>query len=528
MAVRRRVPGDYLRIMYRRRWSMLLAFLIVFSYGTAASFRRAPVYGASAQLLTEPNAREAGAGPAAAAIDDAFYQTQTRLVQSRVVVWRAIETLGMSAPPPEAERISTTFASLQPGFVEQVALLIGAPPTPETPVSTEASWRAGQVEGFLKGVTVARVPSSHLVDVRYRSPDPVFAARGANALANAFVDERQSVHSEGGRESAAALLPDAPLPDPPLTAPAAWSGAELVDPALVPAQPISANHSRDALVFLMAGCLVALVLGFGVELLDSRLKTPDDIKAYLELPFLGMVPSVKGRHHDGVSPLLQAKVPPIFAESLRSLRTSVVFSDVERGRTLLVTSTAPSEGKTVVSTNLASALAQADQRTLVIDGDMRRPRVHEVFGFGPEPGLSNVLTGTVHVHAAIRRTSHPNLSVLPAGALPPNPAELAGSTVFHNLIEYLSQEYDWIIIDAPPVMAVADAAVMSHDVAGVVFVVGAEMTPRRNAQTALEQLRLVKAPIVGAVLNRVNLDRHAYYYAPYHRKDYTRAYVAGR
>jgi len=226
-----------------------------------------------------------------------------------------------------------------------------------------------------------------------------------------------------------------------------------------------------------------------------------------------------------IAAALHAKVPPIFGESLRSLRTAVVFSDVERGRTLLVTSTAPSEGKTVVSSNLASALAQADQRTLLIDGDMRRPRVHEVFGFGPEPGLSNVLTGTVHVHAAIRRSAHANLSVLPAGALPPNPAELAGSTVFHNLIEYLSQEYDWIIIDAPPVMAVADAAVMCHDVSGVVFVVGAEMTPRRNAQTALEQLKLVKAPIVGAVLNRVNLDRHAYYYAPYHRKDYTRAYT---
>jgi len=474
-------------------------------------------------LLIEADPREVGSGPSASAIDDAFYQTQTRLVQSRIVVWRAIETLGMSATPPEAERVSATVASLKPGFVEQVALLIGGPPTPETPISAEASWRAGQIEGFLRGLTVARVPNSHLVDVQYRSTDPVFAARAANALANAFVDERQSAHPEGWREATLAMAPGATAPA--AAAPVAWSGVEVVDPALAPALPVSANHARDGLIFLMAGCMVALVLGFGIELLDSRLKTPDDIKAYLDIPFLGMVPSVKPKHHDGVSPLLHAKVPPIFGESLRSLRTAVVFSDVERGRTLLVTSTAPSEGKTVVSSNLASALAQAEQRTLLIDGDMRRPRVHEVFGFGPEPGLANVLTGTVHVHAAIRRTTNANLSVLPAGALPPNPAELAGSTVFHNLIQYLSQEYDWIVIDAPPVMAVADAAVMCHDVSGVVFVVGAEMTPRRNAQTALEQLKLVKAPIVGAVLNRVNLDRHAYYYAPYHRKDYTRAYT---
>jgi capsular exopolysaccharide synthesis family protein len=192
---------------------------------------------------------------------------------------------------------------------------------------------------------------------------------------------------------------------------------------------------------------------------------------------------------------------------------------------VLVTSTAPEEGKTLVSTNLACALAQAEQRTLVIDGDMRRARVHEVFGLAQEPGLSDVVSGSAHVQTAIRKTGHDYLSVLPAGALPANPSELLSSPKYRTLLEYLAQEFDWIVIDAPPVMAVTDAAVMSHDVAGVVFVVGAEMTPRRNAQIALEQLTLARAHVIGAVLNRVKLDRHGYYYAPYHRKDYTRAYV---
>ena len=182
----------------------------------------------------------------------------------------------------------------------------------------------------------------------------------------------------------------------------------------------------------------------------------------------------------------------------------------------------------MVSTNLAEALAQAEQRTLVIDGDMRRPRVHEVFGFSQEPGLSNVLVGEVSIKSAIRQTGNNFLSALPAGHIPPNPAELLGSTKYRKLLEELGREYDWIIVDAPPVMAVTDAAVISNGVGGVVFVVGAEMTPRRSAQTAIEQLTSARARIVGAVLNRVNVKRHAYYYAHYYRKDYTQAYARSR
>jgi capsular exopolysaccharide synthesis family protein len=194
----------------------------------------------------------------------------------------------------------------------------------------------------------------------------------------------------------------------------------------------------------------------------------------------------------------------------------------------MVTSTAPSEGKTVVSTNLADALAQAEQRTLVIDGDLRRPRVHEVFEFAQEPGLSNVLVGAVSVQSAIRKTNNPFLSVLPAGLIPPNPAELLGSARYRRLLEELGKEYDWIIVDAPPVMAVTDAAVISNGVGGVVFVVGSEMTPRRTAQTAIDQLTAARAKIIGAVLNRVNVERHSYYYAQYYRKDYTQAYARTR
>jgi capsular exopolysaccharide synthesis family protein len=303
------------------------------------------------------------------------------------------------------------------------------------------------------------------------------------------------------------------------------SNIRVLERAEIPRSPILPNRSRDLMVAFMQGTALALVLVFGFEYLDSRIKTPDDIKNHLGMPFLGLVPSIatKGKSADNL--LLTGDVPAGFSEAIRAVRTAVIFSSADEGaRTIVITSTAPSEGKTLVSTNLAVALAQADQRTLIVDGDMRRPRVHGVFGRNQEPGLSNVLVGTSQISDAVRVTAIPNLYVMPSGHIPPNPAELLGSIKYIEVLEELRQKFDWILIDAPPVMAVTDAAILSHSATGVIFVVGAEMTSRRNAIAAVDQLLHTRAKFIGAVLNRVNLARNSYYYSPYYRKDYTQAY----
>jgi capsular exopolysaccharide synthesis family protein len=218
-------------------------------------------------------------------------------------------------------------------------------------------------------------------------------------------------------------------------------------------------------------------------------------------------------------------VVPAFAEAIRAVRTAVIFSSAEAGaRAVVVTSTGPGEGKTVISSSLAIALAQAGQRTLVVDADLRRPRLHEALGRSAEPGLSNVLIGDVPLSDALRATRVANLTMLSAGHLPPNPAELLGSPRYLALFEEMKRRFDWIVLDAPPVMPVTDAAIVARPAGGVVFVIGSEMTPRQSAVTALEHLRAANAKFVGAVLNRVNIQRHAYYYAPYYRKDYAKYY----
>jgi capsular exopolysaccharide synthesis family protein len=197
-------------------------------------------------------------------------------------------------------------------------------------------------------------------------------------------------------------------------------------------------------------------------------------------------------------------------------------SAAEGGRSVVITSTGPGEGKTVVSTNLAVALAQAGLRVLLIDADMRKPRVHTVFGLQREPGLSNLLVGNAKASESVHATNVQGLWVMPAGLLPPNPAELLGSKRFKDFLISLSQHFDWVLIDTPPVMAVTDSSVVAHLATGVLFV-SAE-TSRQAAQRALDQLEQARAKFVSAVLNRVDLQHNAWLLAV--RQSYGEYYAA--
>jgi capsular exopolysaccharide synthesis family protein len=308
------------------------------------------------------------------------------------------------------------------------------------------------------------------------------------------------------------------------------SNVRIVDPAELPRGPISPNIQRGVMVSFGAAFALAIGLAFGLEYLDNRIKTPEQIRQNLGLPFLGMVPAIHAKDTHGEAPLLNNGVPPNFAESVRALRTSLLFSTAEEGsKSLVVTSTGPGEGKTLVASNVAIALAQAGQQVVLIDADMRRPRVHELFGVDQEPGLSNLLVGKgLGQEIGMKQSNVEGLYMLPAGHTPPNPSELLGSKRFKDLVSALKRRFDWIVIDSPPVMAVTDACLVAHDATGVLFVVGAEMTNRDTASVALDQLESAQAKFVGAVLNRVELRRHGYYYSRYYRKDYVDHYAKSK
>jgi tyrosine-protein kinase Etk/Wzc len=163
---------------------------------------------------------------------------------------------------------------------------------------------------------------------------------------------------------------------------------------------------------------------------------------------------------------------------------------------------------------------------LLLDGDLRRPRVYEVFAYEKEPGLSNALVGDAKIGDAVHRTDVPGLCVLTAGRVPPNAAELLGSRRYKELLDSVRSQFDWVVIDSPPVMAVTDPNILANLADSVVFVIGAEMTSYKVARRAVEQLERGRAVFAGAVLNRVEIQRHGYYYSQYYRREYAAYYAA--
>ena len=725
---------DYVRIVYKRRWIALPAFLLVFAGMTFNSLRETPVYRSQVNLLIEKDA------PTVARLDqmfqsqegwynDEFYQTQHRILQSRSLAKRTIDAMNLW----EAPRLGN--GPQQQGRVSVSGIVWGAidgaiglakrpfaksdPPAQPLPIETasagENAAQSARISEFLAGLDIFPVRNTRLVEIRYSSTDPVFAAAAANALAAAYIQQsmelkmstskeatgflsdrleeqkkaveeseralqdfkqkngavtiadgassiavqrltdlntalikakteriaKESLYNQlqsmqaGGtidtfpavlsneyiqglksnlaqlqREHAqlserygenhpemaksrtalesanakltteiakvvqgvnseyrAALAQEQSLQGAlnaqraealgqnkmsvtysvlqreadsnrqvyetllQQTREAGISGerratnVRVVDPAEVPRGPISPNVRADMTLAFIGGLLVAVGLAFGFEYLDNRIKTPQELKTHLGIPFLGMVPTVdRGRQPN---PLLDDGVPPNFSEAFKSVRTNVLFSSAEEGlRSLVITSAGPGEGKSLVASNLALALAQAGQRVLLIDADMRRPRVHEIFGGDQEPGLSNVLSGNAKTSEAIRKAKTAGLWLMTAGHIPPNPAELLGSRRYSDFIASLSAHFDWVLLDTPPVMVVADSSIVANQSSGVVFVVRADHTSRHAVRAAVEQLEAANAHLIGSVLNSVDLVKNPYYYSAYYRKEYARYYVS--
>jgi polysaccharide biosynthesis transport protein len=300
------------------------------------------------------------------------------------------------------------------------------------------------------------------------------------------------------------------------------NNVQLMDAAEVPGGPYTPNHGRDWLMALVLGLALGVAFAYTIEYLDDTLKIPDDITRRLKLPLLGLVPAVSGSR----VPMLLNPVPHDFGEAFRSLRTSLVFTNGTDGnRMIAVTSSQPLEGKTTTACNLAVALALGGARVMLIDADMRRPGLHRTMGLRNDVGLSHVLTGQGRIRDAVQRTSDPNLYVMTAGRTPPNPSELLSSARMKHLIANLkTSPFDWVIIDTPPVLAVTDAVIVAPYVAGLVFVVGSEMTRRAHAERAIEMIQSGKPNIIGAVLNRVDLNRNKYYYSRYYGYHYKNYY----
>lgn len=311
----------------------------------------------------------------------------------------------------------------------------------------------------------------------------------------------------------------------------ALNSLRIIEPAALPSTPINDN----TLVTVLLGAAIGFVLSAGaaylMEYLDDTLKTPEEISSALEAPIIGFIAATNGNgeHYAVVAQSPRSAV----AEAFRTLRTNLEFAGVDRPlKTILVTSPSPGDGKTTVATNLAMITAQGDKRVVLVDADMRRPRVHRFANLSNSFGLSDVFRNKMALSEATQSwAASENLAVITSGSLPPNPAELLNSSRMGEILEELSTQADAVIIDSPPVM-VTDPSILAARVDGVVIVVEPGRTNAVAARALVEQMKRADARVVGVVLNRIPrrpgyyYGGYKYYYAPYYNR-YGGAYLSG-
>lgn len=302
----------------------------------------------------------------------------------------------------------------------------------------------------------------------------------------------------------------------------------ILDRALVPEEPVSPKVIINLLIGLLLGLICGVALAFVREMMDNTVKTQEDIEELLGLTFLGVIPTIKeaNRGPDKGQALAAGARRDMHvhefpkstvAECCRTIRTNILFMSPERRMSrLMVTSAGPREGKTVSVVNMAITMAQSNSRVLVVDTDMRRPRVHKVFGMDNQVGLTNLIVGDLGYDEAIRATAVANLDVLTCGPIPPNPAELLHTERFQQVVEQLEDRYDWIIFDSPPTIAVTDSMILSQMVDGVLLVVKGGQTSKGFVRQARERLLGVNAPILGCILNDVDLEDRRYGHQSYY------------
>lgn len=314
----------------------------------------------------------------------------------------------------------------------------------------------------------------------------------------------------------------------------------VVDYAAVPKGPIGPRRLQGVFLALALALAFGVALALFLEYLDDTVKTPGDIESGLRLPSLAVIPiagkttqrffpmsrALQRTNGNGGGPelLINADGPTLQSEAYKHLRTSILLSTPGRSpKTLLVTSSVPAEGKTTTAINTATVLAQTGAKVLVIDADMRRPRLHQVLGFSNQDGLSAILSselGETDILAKINQYQETNIYLLSSGTIPPNPAELLGSSQMKRLLDIAGETFGYIVIDSPPIASFTDGVLISSLVDGVILVVHGGKTSRQVVKRTRQMLQEIGAKIIGVVLNKADVRSHDYYYYHYMYKGY--------
>ena len=490
---------DYLAVLRRRKWSVLLSVAVVVLAAVAASLVQNPVYEASADVLLQPRASEQIFSPDGVQVQFPLHETRVNnavaVMESRPVLDAVTEKLGFEPevdirPQEESDVITISAESTDP----QKAALVAT-----TYADTYIKTRSQALIDDLLGASEEVQAKVNDID---RQIDQLDAANNATVLAS--LQNQRSAYSQQ-------------LDQLQLARNLQTGGVQLVSPAAEPTTPVRPKPLRNALLGVVVGSMLGVVVAFLREHLDDTVKGKEDLDLTMPgVPVLGLIPTVTGWKDQGSTFLVSMREPTSqAAEAYRSLRTSVQFLSLDDPiRIIQITSPSSSEGKSTTVANLAVALARAEQRVVVVCCDLRRPRIHQFFGLDNAVGFTSVLLGEATLSAALQEVTLSaalqevrgckHLAFLASGPPPPNPSELLASTRTSTFLTALRDRCDVVLIDSPPVLPVADAVVLSRVVDATILVGTAGQTTRREYRRSLELLEQVRANVVGTVLNGVN------------------------
>ncbi|MCL4079021.1 polysaccharide biosynthesis tyrosine autokinase [Coriobacteriia bacterium Es71-Z0120] len=522
---------DYLAVIRARKWVIIQAAVIVTITAVIASLLMPPVYEGTAKvLISEKDAGAALLGQVFSEFSqpERGLQTQVQLMQIRPLLENTIRKLGLKMTPEELLKNVEIKGVGQTNIVEITA-------------KSRKAETAADIANTLADEFVAWSKDYKRESIRAAADE---VERRLESAKQEILDLGREIQEKGKSDELATELSIAinsytdlagRLEELRIQEQLEPGSGRVVSPAVVAAEPVEPRPVRNGVLGLAVGLIFGLGMAFLYEYLDDTVKSTEQVEEILGAPVLGIIPAEKIEKDEKRRLTLVTHPGTAAAEAYRVLRNSLDFVNFQHDiASLMITSAAPAEGKSTVAANLAAGLAQAGKKVAYVNCDFRKPTTHHFFAVSNSVGLSDVLAGTVSLKSALQRVGDVGeLLVLTSGKLPPNPSELLGSEKMRLIVEELKNWADWVIIDTPPLLAVADGSAVARWADGILFVSKAGVTARGAIRQSAELLQQVGARVIGAVV--WGLDSSAggssYYYggkgyAGYYRyADYYKQYA---
>ncbi len=500
-------------VAFLRRWISLplILGLVAGAGGLVVGSQLIPVYRATATVMIRPGSSVTQ--PANFLTLDQLARTYAQLITRRSLLEQVISDLGLTTMAPQlAKEISviperdTALLDVQVDDANPARAAAIANALVKAFIAQAQQEQGAAVDANLQGV------QARIDELQGQIRDTAQSIAKLQSQQNPTTEQRAQLSLLQQTEAAqsatyAGLVRD--YEDARTAQLRQYDNVAMVEPASEPTRPFMPSAKFDALLGAIAGILAGIGLAMLAQRFDTSLRTPDDVRRALRVPLLGAIPLLAGRRQPALVTLQQ---PPIAAgESFRVLRNSLLFAAAGDARTVAVTSAVAQEGKTRTAANLAVVLAQAGHDCVLVDADLRRPALHRLFRVPDRPGLSDMVVAGEFQPDLLRPTAEPRLWLLTSGTPIDNPSELLGSGAFKRVIDRLTTEIGFVVLDTAPANGIADAGVVAGHASMTLLVINAGRTPRAAVDDALLALERAGASLTGAVLNRSTARSESYY-----------------